>query len=446
MNQLETARVDERIPATPAVRVRVHVARLAQQAPLGLQELRQRLVRVAPEQARDIRDRRQEPAAVVEREDHRDAGRFADLLVLLAVCGSLVHDAGAVVGGDVVGHEDLPRVRQPVVLDVGVVLEEPVVGDAIELCAAHGAAHGRAGVVGGVVPEVFRIAGDEVGREQVLGTEHLGVGCPVAGLLAQDRGVGGAVRPGGHDGVLDVGSDGQREVRGKGPRRGGPRERSHGGEAEGFGLRAREREGDRHRLVLHVLVDVVVHAQLVVRERRLVAPAVRQHPVALVGEALVVQRLEGPDDRFHERDVERLVVVLEVDPACLPGHVLLPLLRVAEHRVAGGLVEGRDAHLLDLALVGDAELALRLELGGQAVRVPAEAAVHLVAAHRLEAREEVLRVPGEQVAVVRQAVRERRAVVEDPLGCALALVDRRLEGAVLLPEREHLALEGGEVG
>ena len=148
--------------------------------------------------------------------------------------------------------------------------------------------------------------------------------------------------------------------------------------------------------------------------------------------------------RLHEGDVERLVVVLEVDPARLAGDVLLPLLRVAQHRLARGLVEGRDAHLLDLALVGDAELALGLELGGQAVRVPAEAAVHLLAAHGLEAREEVLGVAGEQVAVVRQAVGERRAVVEDPLVGALALVDRRLEGAVGLPEREDVALDGGE--
>ena len=93
--------------------------------------------------------------------------------------------------------------------------------------------------------------------------------------------------------------------------------------ASAFG--ADEREGDRDRLVLAHLVDVVVHAQLVVGQRRLVAPAVRQHAVALVGEALVVQGLERPDDRLHVVDVERLVVVLEVDPARLAGDVLLPL-------------------------------------------------------------------------------------------------------------------------
>ncbi len=76
--------------------------------------------------------------------------------------------------------------------------------------------------------------------------------------------------------------------------------------------------------------------------------------------------------------------------------------------------------------------------------VPAEASVHLGAAHRLEAREHVLRVPGEQVPVVRQAVGEGRAVVEDPLVRALALRDGRPEGVVVLPEVEDLGLDLGE--
>src|SRR5690606_5337966 len=74
----------------------------------------------------------------------------------------------------------------------------------------------------------------------------------------------------------------------------------------------------------------------------------------------------------------------------------------------------------------------------------AEAAVHLLAAHRLVAREDVLGVAGEQVAVVRQAVGERRAVVEDPLWRALARLDGRREGAVGLPVLEDALLDLGE--
>jgi hypothetical protein len=180
------------------------------------------------------------------------------------------------------------------------------------------------------------------------------------------------------------------------------------------------------------------------RQRRLVTPAIRQHAVALVGQALVVERLERPQHGFHVRDVERLVAALEVDPARLAGDVVLPLTRVGENGLARLGVERGDAHRLDLALLGDTELLHRLELGRKSVGVPAEDAVDLLAAHRLEAREEVLRVAGEEVAVVRQPVREGGAVVEDPFLRAVALVDRGAERLIGLPEGQRLAFDVGK--
>lgn len=50
----------------------------------------------------------------------------------------------------------------------------------------------------------------------------------------------------------------------------------------------------------------------------------------------------------------------------------------------------------------------------------------------------------EDVAVVRQAGRERRAIVERVLGLALALLDRLLESVNVLPVREHVLLRLGE--
>ena len=208
----------------------------------------------------------------------------------------------------------------------------------------------------------------------------------------------GCPGPGSTVDVVDVRADRDRQVARQRPRGRGPDE----GELAGL-----QPQADRQRGVLARLVDVVVHAQLVVGQRRLVAPAVRQHAVALVRQVLVVEALERPDDRLHERDVERLVVVVEVDPAGLARHVLAPLARVPQHRLAARLVERGEPHLLDLRRVRDAEQPLRLELGGQPVRVPAEPALDAVAAHRLVARHDVLGVPGQQVAVVRQAVGER---------------------------------------
>ena len=137
-----------------------------------------------------------------------------------------------------------------------------------------------------------------------------------------------------------------------------------------------------------------------VTQWRLVSPAVGQHPVTLIGKSLVMQLLERPDDALHKGDVKRLVIVLEVNPAGLPRHILLPLGGVAQDGFFGGLVESRNTHLLDLALVRNAELALRFQLGGQTVSVPAKSAVDLLSAHGVEAGEHIFCIPGEEVAVV----------------------------------------------
>ena len=175
-----------------------------------------------------------------------------------------------------------------------------------------------------------------------------------------------------------------------------------------------ELEPDRERRVLAVEVHVV-HPRLGVAQRRLAPPAVGQHLESLVHEALVPERLERPHDALHVVEVERLVVVLEVDPAGLAGDVALPLRGVAQHAGAAGVVEVGDAECGDLRVPGDAQLAFGLDLGRQTVTVPAEAAVDELAAHRLVARHGVLDESGEQVAVVRQAVGERRTVVEHEL-------------------------------
>src|SRR3546814_15841385 len=63
------------------------------------------------------------------------------------------------------------------------------------------------------------------------------------------------------------------------------------------GVRARrELEPDRDGRVLALPVGVV-HPRLEVRQRRLALQAVREHPLALVGQALVVQGIERPHDR-----------------------------------------------------------------------------------------------------------------------------------------------------
>ncbi len=203
-------------------------------------------------------------------------------------------------------------------------------------------------------------------------------------------------------------------------------------------------EPDRDRGVVPFGVDVVVHPQLVVGQRGLAPPAVRQHLEALVDQALVPQLPERPHDALHVGGIQRLVVVLEVDPAGLPGDVVLPLVGVPEHRLPAGLVELLDAHGQDVGLAGDAEQPFGLHLGGQPVAVPAEPALHPPALHGPEARHQVLDVAGQQVAVVRQPVGERRPVVEDELAVGRALLDRGAEGVLLPPVLQHVGFQRGK--
>ena len=316
-----------------------------------------------------------------------------------------MHDAGAVLGGDVL------RGQHPV---------------------------GPAVVVAEEVAERRRVAApDQLGTRQPL--DHV-----VGGVLAQlarvrtQAGLGEqvALAPVLDHHVVDARVDGDRQVAGQGPRRGGPDQRE---------LTGLQPEAHGHRRVLAVLVDLVVHPQLVRGQRGLVVPAVGQHAKALVDQALVVEGLERPQHRLHVGAVEGLVVVVEVDPARLPGDVGLPLVGVAQHRLPARVVELVDAELDDLVLGLQAQLAHGLQLGGQPVAVPAETALDVPAAHGLVPRHDVLDVPGEQVPVVRQPVRERRPVVEDELVAAVlpggVARHRGLEGAVVLPERQHPLLQ-----
>ena len=204
------------------------------------------------------------------------------------------------------------------------------------------------------------------------------------------------------------------------------------------GLRA---HGDRG--ILHVLV---VRAGLEVGERGRKLPGVRHDAMALVDAALVPKLLEDPPDRLHEVGVHGLVVVVEVDPAAHAGDGLAPLGDVLEHHRAALLVELVHAERLDLGRPRDAERVLRKGLDRQTVRIPAKAALHVLAAHGLVARDNVLDRAGEQVTVVRQPRRERRPVVE--LVAFLALISREglLEHFGLGPILEDVLLHLRELG
>ena len=387
-----------------------------------LERVDDRAVGVEDEQAGVVGHRRGEGAVLGHRHDGLDALAVGDLLVDLTEGSGGVDHARTVGRRDrVVGGDDAEGA-----LVAGVVGHRRCVGPAEELGAGVAADDRR------LLPQLTGVVTQAGLREDVLRGAALDTG---HGRLDDD--------------VVDLGADHDGQVAREGPR--GRRPDEQVGTVEDRVLAGRVHpQADGDRRVLPLLVDVVVHAQLVVGQRRLVLPAVGQHAEALVDQALVVHGLEGPDDRLHEAGVERLVVVVEVDPARLAGDVVAPVPGVLQHRLAADLVELLDAQLADLVGRLQPELAHRLELGGQPVGVPAEAPLDPLAAHRLVARDDVLDVAGEQVAVVRQPVGEGGPVVEDeligPVGAGLASIDRGLEGPVGLPVAQDLLLEVGEAG
>ena len=335
----------------------------------------------------------------------------------------LMHQAGAFRSVDVVGGQDLVGVRTR--------------------CAAfRRCLFGREIREDRVVAPAHHVGALELTHHLIVLAELLVVGAE-QGLGEVEFLAGELAFLGAHLHIVDVCTHHNREVRGHGPRRGGPEHRI------GVVFVA-QLHRDRYGRVLTVLVHVGVHAQLVRGQRRLVLRAVRQHAVALVCQAFLVQRLERPHDRLHVRDVECLVAVFKIDPARLAVHIVTPFVHVFEHGGAAGVVEFVDAHLLDLVDRVDAELLLRFKFGGQAVRVPAEHAVDAPALHGLVARHHVFGVAGEQMAVVRQSVRKGRAVEEhERIRAVLAagvFVDGFLEGAVGVPITQHILFELREVG
>ena len=175
------------------------------------------------------------------------------------------------------------------------------------------------------------------------------------------------------------------------------------------------------------------------------ARAVRRNPVRLVDVALVPELLEHPPAGGDVAVVGGDVGVVHVQPDAHPlGHGL-PLLHVAEDALTAAAVELLDAEPLDLALGGEPQLLLDLQLDGEPVGVPAAAAHGPEAAHGLVAEDDVLEGAREHVVDAGAAVGGRRALVEDErLGVGAQAVDGT-EGVVLPPCFEDGFLQGGEV-
>jgi hypothetical protein len=351
---------------------------------------------------------------------HRPDDREAVLLRRRVVVGAEgrrhVHDAGAVLRGDegTRDHDARARVRRQ--LDD---LERARVGEAHVLRAA---AHRAAGEIAEVQRLPVRPAA-VVEHDRTGPRDRAHQDAPVAPLVLA---------------VLEVRRHGGGDVRRQCPRGRRP-------DDELAWAAVGEREGDVDRTVADVLV---AERQLVAREHRAAARAVRQHAVARHEQALLVQPLQQPPHRLDVLVAVRDVGVVVVEPVGHPVRQVLPLGLVLEDTRAGARVELGDAVGLDGLLAVEPELLLDLDLDRQTVRVPARDPRHVPALRRAEAADQVLQRAREDVVDARPAVRRRRTFEEDEGRVPLRPLERPLEEPLHAPGCQELALErvGGDVG
>ena len=137
--------VHERGVAAPAVRVAVLVGDVPEQQPALLEVLDQVGVGVLEELAADQRHLVAEVAVGAHRDHDRQPVGAADRHVVLAEGGGLVHQAGAVLGGDVVGeHHEVRRGAGGLHRRELDQVEGPLVGPALHVLAGDRAGHGPA--------------------------------------------------------------------------------------------------------------------------------------------------------------------------------------------------------------------------------------------------------------------------------------------------------------
>ena len=241
-----------------------------------------------------------------------------------------------------------------------------------------------------------------------------------------------------HHRIVGVGRHRQAHIGGQRPRRRRP------GEQPRIGV-AVQQEADGQRRVLAGAIGIVEPC-LRLRQRRLRRPRIGHDAIALIDQPLVPQLFEGPDGALHVGEVHGAVVVVEVDPARRAVDVVFPVAAELHDRRAAMLVEARQAVFEDVLPAVEVELLLRMQLRRQAVAIPAEAPLDHLAAHGLVARHHVLHEAGDDMPVVRQAVGERRAVIEDEFWRALLAppLDRPLEGLLGLPGRADRLLDPGK--
>ncbi|MBP1632253.1 MAG: hypothetical protein H6Q11_541, partial [Acidobacteria bacterium] len=271
--------VDQRGAGAPAERVRVDDAPALHQGAALVEHPQEDRVGLLHPDAFHLGDRRGEARLGIEGvHQGGDARRLQGVEVGLAVGRRHVHQAGALVGADVVAGDDDEGAALALVREV---VEGRPVGEADQVGPLGRRRH---------VHRVIRPVGGSQRR-----------GDPVAAFVPARRGVDAH--------VVEARAHRHRQVGGQGPGGGGPHQQVVARLDRPPSLEHLQAHGQRR--VLHV---AVVHVGFEVGQGGGGPIRVGQHLEVAVDEAAVPEAAEHPPDRLHEAEVEGLVVVLEVHP------------------------------------------------------------------------------------------------------------------------------------
>ena len=157
-----------------------------------------------------------------------------------------------------------------------------------------------------------------------------------------------------------------------------------------------------------------------------------------------MQLREHPPHRLHKVQIHSLIIILKINPPPGPRNHLLPLPDIPRNNLPTLLIILPNPHLQHILPRLDPQFQVNLVLYRQPVAIPPEPPRHMMPRHRLVASHYVLNRAGEDVAVVRQAGGEGRAVVEDVLGEMGRFGELCLEGVGVGPEGEDGLFLGRE--
>ena len=199
-----------------------------------------------------------------------------------------------------------------------------------------------------------------------------------------------------------VGVHTKAHVRGQRPRGGRPR--------QNVGVFSLYLELDNRGALLDVLIPL---RHLVARQRRSAARAVGNDLEALVEKLFFPNLFECPPFGLDKVVVIGDIGVIHVHPEAHRAGEILPHALVLPDAFLTFIDERLQAIGLNLILAVDVQQLFHFQLHGQAMRIPAGLARHLLALHGLVAGQQIFDDAGQHMADVRLAVCRGRAVIEN---------------------------------